>query len=748
LNRTPRSSGVTTYWLPGLVLAAGVGMLLYLGEYCESPELVDSSVSTLILWLTLVAAAAISPIPLPRAEASVSVAPALEFAGTLIFGPLVGCWIAVLGSLVSNAVNKWNPLPVSLTRLGQSMLAVGATGIVYMSLGGRFAIGVLETRDQLLPVVAAAATYLAVKSSIAALSGFLNASRASNRPWWMRVGVVAGMETLVMPFGVLLAVTQVRIGPIGVALFLIPLILARYSFRLWNESRTAHLETVRTLMSAIDAADPFTWGLSYRVSKLSLRVGRHLGLSDREIEELEYAALLHDIGRTAIKRDILLKTGRLTEKEQASLRTHPRVGSDILSRLHFFPGAAELVHCHHEQPDGSGYPRGLARSEIPVGSRIIMAVAAFDAMTSDRPYRRGLSPEAAFDELLRHSGTQFFPDVVEALSQLYAQNRLFEEFEPDMLAAHADGQGVSQAITEYLRRTGATSTVPGKLGVVGDPVGEVGEETPRVELPAAPPEPVYIEKEIVLDDGGLYRLVVAGMSDVGCVRSNNEDSFGVFAAETPRKGCLMVLADGMGGAAAGEVASRLAVDAVTAHYLADRRRHRAQESMRTAIQEANRSVHERSLSGSGTGGMGTTCTAAGISGNSLVVGHVGDSRAYIVRPRSIEQITADHTLAAELRDAGRSGTAVPQSAHHVLTRCLGSQADVQVDVTGRVVRLDAGDAVVLCSDGLPAVVEDDEICQIVSSKPPRDACRGLVELARSRGGPDNVTVLVGLLKAA
>jgi len=250
------------------------------------------------------------------------------------------------------------------------------------------------------------------------------------------------------------------------------------------------------------------------------------------------------------------------------------------------------------------------------------------------------------------------------------------------------------------------------------------------------------------NDAGSYRLVVAGMSDVGCVRSNNEDSFGVFEAETPCKGCLMVLADGMGGAAVGEVASRLAVDTVVAHYLADRKCHRAQESMRTAIQKANRSVHERSTSGSGTGGISTTCTAAGISDNSLVVGHVGDSRAYLVRPESIEQLTADQTLAAELSEIGKSGAAVPESARHVLTRCPGSQPDVQVDVTGRVVRLDDRDAVVPCSNGLPAVVEDDEICQIVGSKPPREACRGLVELARSRGGPDNVTVLVGLLKAA
>src|SRR5262249_29601147 len=158
------------------------------------------------------------------------------------------------------------------------------------------------------------------------------------------------------------------------------------------------------LMAAVDAADPFTRDHSYRVSRMSLCVGRHLGLRDGALEELEFAALLHDIGRTAIQRDVLVKRGKLTEQEMMLLRAHPRIGSDLLGGLRFFPGASDIVHAHHEQPDGKGYPRGLAGDAVPLGSRIIMAVAAFDAMTSDRPYRRGLSPDEALEELLSHSG--------------------------------------------------------------------------------------------------------------------------------------------------------------------------------------------------------------------------------------------------------------------------------------------------------------------------------------------------------
>src|SRR6185436_2964990 len=144
---------------------------------------------------------------------------------------------------------------------------------------------------------------------------------------------------------------------------------------------------------SVDAADSFTRDHSYRVSRMSMSLGRHLGMRPAALEELEFAALLHDIGRAAIQRDVLLKRGKLTEQEMLLLQVHPRIGADFLTGERFFPGAAEIVHSHHEQPDGAGYPRALQGEAVPLGSRIIMVVAAFDAMTSDRPYRRGLSSE-------------------------------------------------------------------------------------------------------------------------------------------------------------------------------------------------------------------------------------------------------------------------------------------------------------------------------------------------------------------
>jgi putative nucleotidyltransferase with HDIG domain len=201
-----------------------------------------------------------------------------------------------------------------------------------------------------------------------------------------------------------------------------------------RRARRRHLDTVRTLMALVDAGDVFTRGLSYRVSRLSLAIGRRLGLDGRALEELEAAALLHDIGRFAIRSDILQKSGALSERERDQMRTHPGVGRDIVTRLGFSAGMADIIHAHHEQPDGKGYPRGLSGEAIPTGARILMAAAALDALTVDRPYRRGMTPAEAMAELRRHAGTQFDTAVVEAIEALHAAGTLYDDFEAEELA--------------------------------------------------------------------------------------------------------------------------------------------------------------------------------------------------------------------------------------------------------------------------------------------------------------------------
>jgi serine/threonine protein phosphatase PrpC len=703
--------------------------------------------SYLILWATMILVAAMSPLPLPWGAATATLTSALDLAAILLFGPAVACWVGVLSRLVANATQRWNPLLPSVLGLGQIVLAVGVAGTVYAQLGGHFGAEMTVSTDQVLPLLAAVATYLAIKGLIAGLGNIFVGGRRRGRAMrsWFEEHLAG--DLIVLPVGPLLALTQVRIGPVGVALFLLPLLFARYVFNLWSQTKAAHLDMVRVLMSAVDAADPFTRDHSYRVSRMSLQVGRHLGLRAAALEELEFASLLHDIGRTAIQRDVLVKRGRLTEQEMLLLQVHPKIGADLLAGMRFFPCASEIVHSHHEQPDGKGYPRGLVGEAVPIGSRIIMAVAAFDAMTSDRPYRRGLSPDEALEELLAHSGTQFFPDVVESLIHLYAGGTLFAEFDEAHLERYRGGLEHSRAIEAHLRLQGSGAGVPEKAGARGMAGRKRNVAIPVLELPTAEPAAESIEQTIPLKAKGTWRLLVAGRSDLGCKRKNNEDAFGVFQPEDAARGCLLVLADGMGGAAAGEVASRLAVDTVGAAYEQWKKRGQARDALTHAIQSANRAVQSQASGDPSLEGMGTTCTVAALVGLELTIGHVGDSRAYLIRQGKIEQITQDHTLAGELaRVAGSRGVAVPESSSHVLTRCIGAQPDVQVDVSPKPIHLEDGARIVLCSDGLSNVVEAEEILDLVSTGTPAEGCDALIELARARGGADNITVIVGTLK--
>ena len=241
-------------------------------------------------------------------------------------------------------------------------------------------------------------------------------------------------------------------------------------------------------------------------------------------------------------------------------------------------------------------------------------------------------------------------------------------------------------------------------------------------------------------------LAVAFESDIGCVRKNNEDSAGVFPGDTADRGSLLVVCDGMGGAAAGEVASRTAVETLSNVYFRPDAGADPGSALVRAVSDANHAILQAAMANTAQAGMGTTCTAVAIVGNRLWFGHVGDSRAYVVNGGEIRQITRDHSLAAEYERTGGGGMAAAR-AKNVLTRCLGVKPDVVVD-SDPALELAHGTTVVLCSDGLSNLVEDGEISHLVSMHLPEGACKRLVHLARERGGPDNITVMVARLTRA
>ncbi|OGP18790.1 MAG: hypothetical protein A2054_05555 [Deltaproteobacteria bacterium GWA2_55_10] len=184
--------------------------------------------------------------------------------------------------------------------------------------------------------------------------------------------------------------------------------------RLVSDLGELFLGTVRTLSEAIDAKSPWTKGHSDRVTKYAMDIGRRMGFTEEELNVLELAGRLHDIGKLGTYEAILDKPGKLTEEEFNMIKKHPQKGADILAPIRQLQRIVPAIRHHHENFDGSGYPEGLKGGDIPLMARILAVADTVDAMSADRPYRQGKPLEAIVAELKRCSGTQFDPDVVEA----------------------------------------------------------------------------------------------------------------------------------------------------------------------------------------------------------------------------------------------------------------------------------------------------------------------------------------------
>ncbi len=242
------------------------------------------------------------------------------------------------------------------------------------------------------------------------------------------------------------------------------------------------------------------------------------------------------------------------------------------------------------------------------------------------------------------------------------------------------------------------------------------------------------------------KVQYASQTDIGFRRRNNQDSYVVRLspdAETfQTRGHLFIVADGMGGHAVGELASKIAVDTIPHAYF----KNRADDmpaALMAAIQDANTAVHDKGSQNVDFHRMGTTCVALALGPKGAVAGHVGDSRLYRVRRDQIEQLTFDHSLEWELLRHGRlkPGDHLMPEVKHVITRSIGPEAIVEPEVEGPF-PVWAGDSFLLCSDGLTGLVKDAEIGAITKHLPPVEACRLLINLANLRGGTDNITVII------
>ena len=197
---------------------------------------------------------------------------------------------------------------------------------------------------------------------------------------------------------------------------------------LFKNLQKAYFDTLSALTSAIDAKDSYTRGHSERVTELSIKLANECKVSDADIENIKIGGLLHDIGKIGIPEAVLNKPGRLNDEEFAIIKSHPDLGIHILGKVEFLEPMVPIIRHHHERYDGRGYPAGLKGDEIPYLARIVSVVDTFDAMTTNRPYRKALSIEESLKEIEKCSGTQFDPEIAAAFVKMVQRDGISYEF--------------------------------------------------------------------------------------------------------------------------------------------------------------------------------------------------------------------------------------------------------------------------------------------------------------------------------
>jgi HD-GYP domain-containing protein (c-di-GMP phosphodiesterase class II) len=270
----------------------------------------------------------------------------------------------------------------------------------YLEFGGEVLAG----------CVVAALLYFVLDSTLVTTAVAIRTEVSPITAWQANIRSTLLPEITKSALGILAACIAV-VNPLFVIFVALPVALTHVStkaiLRLENET----IDAVTALADAIDYRDPYTAQHSVRVAETSRRLARCLGLSREQVDEITLAARVHDLGKIGISNDILLKDGRLTPDELAVMQTHPRIGVEVLQKYHNFRHALPVVLHHHERYDGKGYPDGLAGDAIPLSAQIVAHADAFDAMTSDRPYRKGLRPEVALQRVIEAAGTQFNPAI-------------------------------------------------------------------------------------------------------------------------------------------------------------------------------------------------------------------------------------------------------------------------------------------------------------------------------------------------
>jgi len=372
----------------------------------------------LALLMAMAAVAQLWPVHL-SVKMKITVDDTATFAAALLLGPFYSMLVAGATTLIAlhfrGVHQRWYNRGFNAAT---ATLSTGAAAAAFLLVAGP---GADVVREPWAIGIAAIAKYV-VHSALVDIVVALQVRRNPLNGWWSLHRRLLPYESALLVLGALAAIAA-QAQPWTLLLFGVPMAVVlftlRDSARVREQTKTAILE----LADLIDLRDPYTHGHSQRVAALAERLARRLHLQFAQVELIHDAARVHDIGKIGTNDLVLLKPGPLTDEEQREMRRHAEIGHRLLRRLPEFWEGAELVLSHHERHDGAGYPRGLKGDELPIEVSVISVADTYDAMTTDRPYRKGLAWDVVRAELVRQRGKQWRERAVDSFIEMIDEER-------------------------------------------------------------------------------------------------------------------------------------------------------------------------------------------------------------------------------------------------------------------------------------------------------------------------------------
>lgn len=382
----------------------------------------DVSILGVVLFGLLAFAADNLSAPLPR-TGSVAVNFEISFASLILFGPATAIIVTAISFFNIREFVKKVPYYKHLFNAGQYFISMGITSIVFEMTYNRDVTNFFYPANIGFIFLAA---YIAFFLNTLLTAGAISISERKNF-----INIWIYNYAWLIPFKLFLVVMTIAVtfiyklyGPFTIIFTLLPLIIAQYTYLLRIKERKTLLNSIMQIVKIIDAKDSYTAGHSVRVAEYSEKIARKLRLNEYDVEVLINLANLHDIGKVQIDLSVLNKPGKFDDADWVEMKKHPEVGYEIVKEIVFLKDQARAILYHHERINGKGYPSGIKGEEIPLFAKILAVADAYDAMTTDRPYRPALTQKEAMKELEMHAGKQFDRKISSAMIEIIKEESL------------------------------------------------------------------------------------------------------------------------------------------------------------------------------------------------------------------------------------------------------------------------------------------------------------------------------------